>query len=191
GYVHCWPLQSIRQHFRGVMRIHFDPLAESMIAYARGGYNPNLRISRRQSVMAPPPPPPVASSTATQAATDQRSRGPHQKQPGQKGGNGRTPSPRVADALSWKAHDSKILQLCPLQFPGFLYSYDDVGVRLWDAEGGCLGTLQRRFDDAESQPMQWQYRPSILLVDNSATMKQMALDILTAAVADSNSSVVG
>ncbi|RLN98906.1 hypothetical protein DYB28_001907, partial [Aphanomyces astaci] len=42
GYVHCWPLQSIRQHFRGVMRIHFDPLAESMIAYARGGYNPNL-----------------------------------------------------------------------------------------------------------------------------------------------------
>ncbi|ETV75178.1 hypothetical protein, variant [Aphanomyces astaci] len=191
GYVHCWPLQSIRQHFRGVMRIHFDPLAESMIAYARGGYNPNLRISRRQSVMAPPPPPPVASSTATQAATDQRSRGPRQKQPSQKGGNGRTPSPRVADALSWKAHDSKILQLCPLQFPGFLYSYDDVGVRLWDAEGGCLGTLQRRFDDAESQPMQWQYRPSILLVDNSATMKQMALDILTAAVADSNSSVVG
>ncbi|RQM22205.1 hypothetical protein B5M09_003986 [Aphanomyces astaci] len=197
GYVHCWPLQSIRQHFRGVMRIHFDPLAESMIAYARGGYNPNLRISRRQSVMAPPPPPPVPSSTATQAATDQRSRGPRQKQPSQKGGNGRTPSPRVADALSWKAHDSKILQLCPLQFPGyvsllvFLYSYDDVGVRLWDAEGGCLGTLQRRFDDAESQPMQWQYRPSILLVDNSATMKQMALDILTAAVADSNSSVVG
>ncbi|ETV99914.1 hypothetical protein, variant [Aphanomyces invadans] len=165
GHVHCWSLRSIRQHTRGVMKIHFDPLPETMIAYARGGYNPNLRISRRQSVMAP-------------------SAAEHSREPRQKYHRGRTSSPRVSDAMSWKAHDSKILQVHPLQFPGFFYSYDDGGVRLWDTEGGCLGTLQRRFEEAESQPMQWQYRSSVLLVDNSTTIKQHAVDILKAVADD-------
>ncbi|KAF0699518.1 Aste57867_9914 [Aphanomyces stellatus] len=169
GNVHCWPLASIRQHTRGAMKIHFEPLPDSMIAYARGGYNPNHRgggggAARRSTVALPP----------QYAALE-----PEKKAARVAKKQGRTSSPRVDETISWKAHDGKIVHVHPLQFPGFFFSTDDGGVRLWDAQGECLGTLQRKYDEAgENETLQWQYRSSILIADNSATMKAMASRIL-------------
>ncbi|KAH9108072.1 hypothetical protein AeMF1_016671 [Aphanomyces euteiches] len=159
GRIHCWPLRLLRQHARGILKLCFEPLPDTMIAYTRGGYNPNLRLSRRQSVSSSPP----QKATFAMGNSSQRV----------------TQVVCVAETLTWKAHDAKVLQVQPLQFPGFFYSYDDFGVKLWDAQGDCLGTLQRKYDQDNQTPLEWQYRTSVLFKDNSAEMHALATQILT------------
>ncbi|OQR94371.1 hypothetical protein ACHHYP_01467 [Achlya hypogyna] len=165
GTLHYWPLPLLRKHAKGIAKLFFEPLPPNMVAYARGGYNPNLRITRMQSV-----------------AVSEVSTNHHHHKPVM----GRPTTLTVAAAMSWVGHRGKISSVTPLPLPGFVFSADDAGVKLWSFEGECLGSLERKFDDgavgpskgSDSTPWKFRLTPTSTALEMSATVQTMTKNVL-------------
>ncbi|EQC39989.1 hypothetical protein SDRG_02649 [Saprolegnia diclina VS20] len=167
GRLHVWPIQLMRKQAKGITKLFFEPLPANMIAYARGGYNPNLRMTRMQSV-----------------ATSDVSSG-HHHTAHHRPIMGRPAVVQIKAPTTWIAHTSKVYHVAPLPSPGFVFSSNDTGVRLWSADGDCLGALDRKHSSGNESgsteaSVPWKYRlsPSSSALELSAAVQTMARNVL-------------
>ncbi|KDO25191.1 hypothetical protein SPRG_20775 [Saprolegnia parasitica CBS 223.65] len=168
GRLHVWPIQLMRKQAKGITKLFFEPLPANMIAFARGGYNPNLRMKRTQSV-----------------ATSDANSGGHHHTAHHKPIMGRPAVVQIKAPTTWVAHTSKICHIAPLPSPGFVFSADDTGVRLWSVDGDCLGVLDRKRSSgvetgSSEASIPWKYRlsPTSSALELSAAVQAMSKNVL-------------
>ncbi|OQS07576.1 hypothetical protein THRCLA_20117 [Thraustotheca clavata] len=169
GKVHFWPLPLLRKQAKGLTKIYFEPLPPNMIAYARGGFNPNLRMTRMQSVG-------VALSSVDTLSPHALFH--HKPVFGQH-------VAQVKASMSWIAHANKIVNIAPLPFPGFVFTLDEQSVKLWNVDGDCVGVLEQRgnenkvpTDNIESPKWNYRVAPSNTALEMSVTLQSLAKSVL-------------